>query len=322
MSHSRSDDGMLPVFGRFLSYVRDSNTGALLPFARSLVCPCAMCVRRRTGQPVNRSAIERPLLRRAGFTLVEMLVVLLILALLTVAAVQSLSPVADQARYDATSRTLDQVYFAVNGEKGLRQSDGTPIITGFISDVGRVPNRGASDATMLEELWTDISFTFKFRRGPTTPVDCSGIRLACGWRGPYLRVPSTTAGLVDGWMQPFEYSPTTGNLEQIVWPFVSPYDQNDSRQLNDALVSVTGSVLRGGAPANATVILLYPSPAAGDELATVTKTTTTSDPTFTFESIPIGNRAICVKYDSDSHIETRYFVVRHGGYSMPPIDVP
>lgn len=198
MSHSRSDDGMLPVFGRFLSYVRDSNTGALLPFARSLVCPCAMCVRRRTSQPVNRSTVERPPLRRAGFTLVEMVVVLLILALLTVAAVQSLSPVADQARYEATTRTLAQIQQAIVGESGAQQPDGVPLITGFVADTGRLP-------ISLDELVnkpTDVS-DFGLTAAPGI---YSTVLIPRGWRGPYLQLPSVETQPADGWGLPFDFT--------------------------------------------------------------------------------------------------------------------
>src|SRR5439155_11783854 len=91
---------------------------------------------------------------RRGLTLVEMVVVLLILSLLTVAAVQSLSPVADQARYEATSHTLTQLNESMLGADGLRQSDGTPLVSGFVADVGRVPIlQGADAETQLRELW-------------------------------------------------------------------------------------------------------------------------------------------------------------------------
>src|SRR5437879_514738 len=83
-----------------------------------------------------------------------MVVVLLILSLLTVAAVQSLSPVADQARYEATSHTLTQLNESMLGADGLRQSDGTPLVSGFVADVGRVPIlQGADAETQLRELW-------------------------------------------------------------------------------------------------------------------------------------------------------------------------
>ena len=131
MSRSPSADVASPVFGRFLLLVRDWNTGELLPLGRNVVCQCAMCARRRTLQSSPAGAVERPPLRRAGFTLVEMVVVLLILALLTVAAVQSLSPVADQARYDATSRTLTQLNEAMLGADSLRHYSAIRIPCGW-----------------------------------------------------------------------------------------------------------------------------------------------------------------------------------------------
>ncbi|HEX4132440.1 MAG TPA: type II secretion system protein, partial [Pirellulales bacterium] len=166
--------------------------------------------RRRPPSPQGRGA------RRRAFTLIEMLVVLAILAALTLVAVQSLVPLADQARTDATIKSLKSVDDAVLGPSNARNPDGTPLVTGFVADVGRLPiihNDGYTDVNgnpdYLGELrdtnyWQSAGFTTGFRQGPST-YTCSytgtynGIAVAtaitatlstvgftCGWNGPYV----------------------------------------------------------------------------------------------------------------------------------------
>src|SRR5947209_18975108 len=108
---------------------------------------------------------------RRGLTLVELLVVLLILAILTTVAITATSGLVDQARYDATQRTLQNTQDAIIGPAGQREPDGTPLITGFVSDVGRLPVTVGNDPfTQLQELWANPNmldpFGVKQGQGP------------------------------------------------------------------------------------------------------------------------------------------------------------
>ena len=321
MSRSPSADVASPVFGRFLLLVRDWNTGELLPLGRNVVCQCAMCARRRTRQSSPAGAVERPPLRRAGFTLVEMVVVLLILAALTVAAVQSLSPVADQARYDATSRTLQQLNEAMLGADGLRQSDGTPLITGFVADVGRVPIQGPdplTPETQLSELWDGTlatTFPFQTRSGPAAPIDYSAIRIPCGWRGPYLRFGIGVADLRDGWANPFTLSPATAgsSISTVTWAAVSPYSDNLTISTTPGLVTVSGTLTNNSAvPTTATIVLLYPDSTSAT-LAVMPDTDATVSG-FSFANVPVGFRAL--RADIDGHVLIKYLQVPQQGLSL------
>ena len=322
MSRSHSADVPLPVFGRFLLLVRDWNTGATLSPGRDIVCPCAMCVRRRSVvQPPNGNADNRPALRRAGFTLIEMVVVLLILSLLTVAAVQSLSPVADQARYEATSRTLTQLNEAMLGADGLRQSDGTPLITGFVADVGRVPVlQGADAETQLSELWDATStlattFPFQTRSGLAPYNDVS---LPCGWRGPYLRFGVGVIDLRDGWGTAFTLNPTTAgsSLQTATWEAVSPYSDNLAISTVPGLVTVSGTLTNNGAvPTAATAVLLYPDPSQSTTaLHSVPMVSDATTGAFSFPSVPVGFRAL--RATIDGHVVIKYLQVTKQGLSL------
>lgn len=153
---------------------------------------------RRHYQPVGR----------AGLTLLELVVVLLILAVLTTVAVQSLDVFVDQGRYDANQRTLQNLREAVVGSPNAQGPDGGPTFNGFVADVGRLPQTILDDRgngvklLTLQELWdvnSPLALTFPFKiRGST---EDSEIALPCGWRSPYVRLAAGTNKLNDGWGQ-------------------------------------------------------------------------------------------------------------------------
>ena len=72
-----------------------------------------------------------------GLTLIEMVVVLAILAVLAGVAVRSLEPIADQARYEATQKTMESVKNAIIEDR--LQTSGARQITGFVADIGQLP---------------------------------------------------------------------------------------------------------------------------------------------------------------------------------------
>ena len=131
--------------------------------------------------------------RRRGFTLLEMLIVLSILAVLTMVAVQSLAPVEQQARSQATQRTLDNIKSAIIN---LNQTGGSTVASGFAVDMGFVPDM-TSAATMLNDL------TLNTTTLGTPRVLFGDVGQAFGWRGPYLQTAvSSSTMLCDSWSQP------------------------------------------------------------------------------------------------------------------------
>jgi prepilin-type N-terminal cleavage/methylation domain-containing protein len=136
---------------------------------------------------------------RPGLTLVELLVVLAILALLATVAITSTDVLMGQGRYEATVRTLTNIEEAVRGPSGVRQPDGTLLVSGFVADMGRLPIATSDDPRLaLSELWIPGSLPM-FAIRPTSDPE---VLVPCGWRGPYLRLPIGTAGVKDGWGNP------------------------------------------------------------------------------------------------------------------------
>lgn len=66
---------------------------------------------------------------RRGLTLLELIVALGILAALSTIAVRAIDPLADQSRYEATQRLLDDLRDATVGSALARQVNGQPIVS-------------------------------------------------------------------------------------------------------------------------------------------------------------------------------------------------
>jgi len=273
---------------------------------------------------MTRSPVHR-LGARHGLTLLELLAVLMILAITTTIAVVSVQGVQDQSRYDATKRTLTAVEEAIFGQQDQRQPDGTPLLSGFVTDVGRGPKlHGDVPETQLAELY-DASlwsaFPFGLRPGPAGYED---MRLPCGYRGPYLDLGVGASELLDGWGNAFELHPGTDGslLESLTWNAVDPYTEDLFLDAGRGLVSVVGTVTNdGAAPASATVVLLHPDPEVSTTTLAVATDLNSQEPgAFRFDNVPIGLRAI--RAVIDGHVVTRYVYVPRTGLALTLNYVP
>jgi prepilin-type N-terminal cleavage/methylation domain-containing protein len=178
-----------------------------------------------------------------AFTLIELLVVLTILAILTGLAVTSVEGVQDQSRYEATQRGLKNIEEALVGPANQRDSSGSPFVSGFVADMGRLPravDHDSDNATPLQpaELWINPypAATFAIRPADTTNIPAADVALAdaevkvpCGWRGPYLRLAPGETSLRDGWGRPFELLKQTnvGNSRVLI----ASTDSNVEREI-------------------------------------------------------------------------------------------
>ena len=76
---------------------------------------------------------------RSGLTLLEMLLVLFILSAIAFSTVSMTDRLDLQSRYDDTAVRLENIRSAVVGDPS-RQTNNSPIVSGFVSDMGRLPN--------------------------------------------------------------------------------------------------------------------------------------------------------------------------------------
>ena len=256
---------------------------------------------------------------RCGLTLLELMVVLVILAIVATVAVQSLQPQVDNQRFESAARLLEEIKSATLGPERKFQLDGTPIVSGFIADVGRLPrvetNDGDSEEVLsLSELWSNenqlaIQFPFQFRPGPEQPIDYSTIRLPCGWRGPYLQLPIGTQRLVDPWGRPPETlineTGTLGRL-QITIPLSNNQNEPEILEVNlsGGKVEVTGKVLLDR-PESATVriALLTPDPNSSLTSLAVLDDEDKQPESFLFSRVPVGFRALVADVNGKRQIK-------------------
>jgi prepilin-type N-terminal cleavage/methylation domain-containing protein len=152
--------------------------------------------------------------RSRGLTLVELVVVLAILVLLAGVAVTSLQGTVDQRKFDVTAEILRDVEKSVLGDPDLRNTDGTPLLVGFVADMGRLPHvPDDGDATAGESVASEIALAELWNANagsPAMPAFALGtpagdgeVKIGAGWRGPYLRLPAGTSELFTGWGKAF-----------------------------------------------------------------------------------------------------------------------
>lgn len=154
-------------------------------------------------QPQKRNSRVHSVRQRRALTLMELVVVLAILAAMATAATVAADRVLLQRRFELTRQSLDSVSVATLGRFGPGKTiDQTSTIDGFIADLGRLPLvTGADAATQSAELWSNPRGLppYGWKQSEIDPE----VSLACGWRGPYLVLPTGAMGLQDGWGRPF-----------------------------------------------------------------------------------------------------------------------
>ncbi|NOV28942.1 type II secretion system protein [Methylomonas sp. ZR1] len=135
-----------------------------------------------------------------GFTLLEMLLVIFLMALVASTGLMLTEGVEDQTKYDETKRRMEMIRKAIVGDPS-RTVNGAPELSGFVADMGRLPLCLAELLRLGDEvLPATVPKTFK------SPCDVTEIvsewyldqntGVGIGWRGPYLQViPESGGGL-------------------------------------------------------------------------------------------------------------------------------
>ncbi|MCA9216157.1 MAG: prepilin-type N-terminal cleavage/methylation domain-containing protein [Planctomycetales bacterium] len=147
-------------------------------------------------------------IRRFGLTLLELIVALGILAVLSTIAIRSLDPLADQARYEATQRLLDDLRSATVGDPNAKQLGGQRIVSGYVADTGSLPSTLSDFTTKPAGLIAYAAQTFDSDRDTVDDVS-----LSSGWKGPYVRFGAGQSVIVDGWGRTPLIDPDGGDFD-------------------------------------------------------------------------------------------------------------
>ena len=124
---------------------------------------------------------------RQGFTLMELLVVLLIIGILSTVALRTIDATRDRSLFDQTTKEMDKLVQAIVGNPDLTY-DGRRVDFGYFGDMEKLPN----DLRELVHGAGDVA-----------------------WRGPYVRLAAsgdTASYLFDGWGNPYTYNQSLGTI--------------------------------------------------------------------------------------------------------------
>ena len=235
-----------------------------------------------------------------GFTLIELIAVIVIMSILTVIAVKKLGPLSENIRVEETKQEMDALAFAIVGNPEL-QNNGVRSDFGYVGDVGALPPN-------LDALMSNPgSYTT--------------------WRGPYAanRFAQTTDDYKkDAWQVDYTYA---GGVTITSTGSGSAIARKLAGSTGEVLINrVSGNVYDlDGTPPGAiwkdSVRLLLTIPNGSGGLTTKAATPNAGG-YFGFDSIPIGNHDLAIVYLPSHDTIRRYASVLpgsslYGDYYLP-----
>ncbi|MCL0096385.1 type II secretion system protein GspG [Thermodesulfovibrionales bacterium] len=151
----------------------------------------------------------RRFLSPPGFTLIEVLAVLVILGFFVAMAAKVFMGQDDQRRFDETRMRMGEIREAILGREGAFAL-GQRQFAGYVTDIGGLPalvdvDPGTGTPPQPVGLWEQGTLPgWGFQ---------STSRIWMGWRGPYLETPPRGDNILrDGWGNPFHFSISAGDM--------------------------------------------------------------------------------------------------------------
>jgi len=123
--------------------------------------------------------------KNAGFTLLELVVVVAVMGLISTMAMDVYTDNTNQTRYDLTKKRVEEIRYAIIGDDS-RTLNGQPTISGYIADTGKVPSEIRQ--LILKEYCESDPLYF-------TKANCENAGETwvnqSNWKGPYLSTLSS-----------------------------------------------------------------------------------------------------------------------------------
>lgn len=231
-----------------------------------------------------------------GFTLVELVIIILLVSVLASTAVIKLSGSLETAKVEATKAELEAIAYAIAGDPSLYQSE-SRVDFGYIGDVGAFPPN-------LDALLANPG-------GYTT------------WDGPYLASNGAADATNDGWGANYMYLDTlirsTGsgsNIDRALGNSASQLlDNSLVGTVVDADNTIPGSVMNE----SLLVVLRYPNGAGGIALDSVRPSRTGN---FSFSGLPVGTHQLRVVFIPRTDTITVPVTIYPGRRATVPIVFP
>ena len=214
-------------------------------------------------------------LNRRGFTLVELIVVIIVLGVVSAVITKKMQPSIETARYEQTKGEMDQLAYAIVGNPAL-YARGARTDFGYVGDVGALPPN-------LDALFTNPG-------GYST------------WDGPYMESGfSATDFKTDGWGSIYTFTDTlirsTGsgsNIDKIIAGSSAELLANSVMgNISDAGMKLPGTTYKD----SIAVQLIYPDGSGGTTISTLNPS---SNGYFSFTNVPVGSHNLRIIYLPDS----------------------
>lgn len=253
-----------------------------------------------------------------GFTLIEVLMIIIIISVLTVASLTPIANSIDQIRFDQTVSRMKMIRDAMIGDStitalGLRTS------FGFLGDIGAVPTLAQGISALVTNpglaVWT---------------LD-QAVRFGRGWNGPYISTGQAgTNFTLDGWGRAIVYSPSASppNLTSFGADGVAGGTQFNTDIIVQLPVSMQTATVYGfiSSSANpyagaAVIEINYPN-GTGALQTTATAILAAAKGQFSFSGVPFGIRSATVyipsKVAPTTTIGPALFTVDSANFIIPP----
>lgn len=225
-----------------------------------------------------------------GFTLIEVVLIIVIMGIIATVAMRTMQPALDQSRNDATLREMQIISQAIIGNENL-------IAEGIRSDFGYVGDIGSLPPNLDALVFNPDSYE--------------------AWRGPYIAddfLENQDDYKKDAWGNNYDYSggvtiSSPGNGS----PISSQFAENEGVLLSNTVKGTVSDGLNAAPGDNASevdIIIYYPDGAGGVASATVNPNRSGQ---FSFsDMIPIGNHLIRAVYSSSADTTSGYITVLPG----------
>jgi prepilin-type N-terminal cleavage/methylation domain-containing protein len=227
--------------------------------------------------------------KNEGFTLVELILVIIIVGIVASVAFKSMLPAVKSAREEATMMEMENLARAIVGNPGL-VSDGIRTDFGYVGDIGSLP--------------PDLDALVVNPGGYST------------WKGPYIMsgfVEDPDDYKKDAWGNLYTYAgvsiSSTGGGSPITRQLAGNVAELTFNAISGNIYDALGSS-PGNSSANVTVTVFYPD---GSGSMTSSSTAPAADGSFGFTGIiPVGNHLMRCVYSTTSDTTAAYVSVTPG----------
>lgn len=236
-----------------------------------------------------------------GFTLLELILVLVLIGIVGALAANLLANSLDQGRFEETQKRMEELKWAIAGNPDL-VSNGVRTHFGYVGDVGEFP--GSLDDLVQKPA----------------SVAAWNAATEMGWNGPYVKSnfqENPNAFKTDGWGNPLSYNNTTAVITSLGSDNAAG-GSGYAADLNteDLSLKKTGTVrvvaaYTNGSPATGTVLTIYYPDGTGNQTSASRTLVAGDNGAWNFTSIPIGRRKVTATLSGTT--TTKYAVVLPGG---------